>query len=281
MYTAFCLIMSSFSCPSCHLLFSNSNLPFQLPCGHALCYPCVSPPYPPSAQPSLQCPIDGRSHSVIPDSLQPAYFASIMGQNHDSAVSTKAHSLVEECDGRLKELHTTFDSLRSQLEARKFVLQAEASNLAARDVQLRENLLDSALRLKELSEETNTPLAPSQTKHISDKIALLQKEKFRLSCLFDKVNASRFIASIGTVQPELMRTEPFECGSFTNVTWWMLPPCCYRHYCCVKCHNLKEDHVWQYANRMICVFCGREQEYRKLPNKCMYCQRDHTGVVSK
>ena len=261
--------MSAMTCLLCSSPFDvQYHTPMTLICGHSVCQSCTI-----YHQFPLLCPLDGRSSPQ--SSLNPSFYAPAASRN--PANISEVEAVKTEFDAQLASLHLTFDSLQSQLEARKFVLNAEASNIATKDIQQREALLELCLRLQQEGESADSP----RFKHLTEKVAALKKEKFRLSCLFDQDNASRFIASIGSQQPDLVRKDPFECDSFTNVTYWMLPPCCYRTYCCVKCHNNREDHVWQYANRMICVFCGREQEYRKLPNKCQYCSHEHSGVRNK
>lgn len=266
------VIMSALTCLLCHSPFnSEAHQSFSLSCGHCICLACGS-----SQSYPIQCPLDSR-FTTAESSMTPSIYTNAIAV-HSAINATDSLSAVKsEYDSRLASLHLTFDSLESQLEARKFVLRAEASNIASKDIQQREALLEMCLRLQQDDESTGSP----QLKHLMEKVSALRRDKFRLSCIFDKVNANRFIATIGTEQPDLVRTRPFECDAFTNVTYWMLPPCCHRSYCCVKCHNAKEDHVWQYANRMICIFCGREQEYRKLPNQCLYCKHEHSGVRNK
>lgn len=263
--------MNALNCILCESPFNtHSHLPNSLSCGHSVCQPCII-----NAQFPLLCPLDSRN--TPQSSLGPSPYAAAFTSPRKSSVLRDIAVEKTELDAQLASLHLTFDSLQSQLEARKFVLSAEASSIATKDIQQREALLELCLRLQEAGETANSP----RLKHLTEKVLALKRDKFRLSCIFDQVNANRFITTIGIEQPDLVRKQPFECGSFTNVTYWMLPPCCYRTYCCVKCHNEKEDHVWQYANRMICVYCGREQEYRKLPNQCQYCGHQHTGVRNK
>ena len=263
--------MSALTCILCESPFdTNSHLPNSLACGHSVCQHCTI-----NAQFPLPCPLDGRN--TIKATLSPSPYAGAFASAPKNSVLKAIAVEKSGLDAQLASLHLTFDSLQSQLEARKFVLSAEASSIATKDIQQREALLELCLRLQEAGETAESP----GLKHLTEKVLALKRDKFRLSCIFDQVNANRFITAIGTQQPDVVRKQPFECDSFTNVTYWMLPPCCYRTYCCVKCHNDKEDHVWQYANRMICIFCGREQEYRKLPNQCQYCGYHHTGVRNK
>ena len=74
---------------------------------------------------------------------------------------------------------------------------------------------------------------------------------------------------------------PYECEHFLNISYWMLPPCCGKHYCCNKCHDKREVHTWQYADKMVCMYCSREQSYRKLPNNCECCGEEHKASSAK
>lgn len=46
-------------------------------------------------------------------------------------------------------------------------------------------------------------------------------------------------------------------------------------YSCDKCHDAEEEHVHEWANRMICGWCSREQNYR--PEDCGICHGNLTG----
>jgi hypothetical protein len=47
-------------------------------------------------------------------------------------------------------------------------------------------------------------------------------------------------------------------------------------YACDRCHDEGEEHVNEWANRMICGFCSREGNYR--PEDCGFC---HCVLVGK
>jgi hypothetical protein len=47
-------------------------------------------------------------------------------------------------------------------------------------------------------------------------------------------------------------------------------------YACDKCHDEGEEHPNEWANRMICGWCSREQNYR--PEDCGFC---HGVLVGK
>ncbi len=44
---------------------------------------------------------------------------------------------------------------------------------------------------------------------------------------------------------------------------------------CDKCHDGAEDHINEWANRMICGWCSREQNYN--PESCSFCGRSVIG----
>ncbi|XP_064618580.1 uncharacterized protein LOC135482470 [Lineus longissimus] len=51
------------------------------------------------------------------------------------------------------------------------------------------------------------------------------------------------------------------CKHYKKSFRWLRFPCCGMTYPCDVCHDDKEDHEMQYANRMICGFCSKEQGY--------------------
>jgi len=106
-------------------------------------------------------------------------------------------------------------------------------------------------------------------------------QEFHLSFICKEDEVLSLIKEVGKVAKAHQIQVPYECDNFTNVTYWMIPPCCYQYYCCNKCHDKKEKHSWQYANRMVCMYCDYDQSYRKLPNVCENCGVQHKGVSSK
>ena len=106
-------------------------------------------------------------------------------------------------------------------------------------------------------------------------------QEFHLSFICKEDEVLSLIKEVGKVAKVHQIQVPYECDNFTNVTYWMIPPCCYQYYCCNKCHDKKEKHSWQYANRMVCMYCDYDQSYRKLPNVCENCGVQHKGVSSK
>ncbi|KAL8771846.1 MAG: hypothetical protein Q9209_002784 [Squamulea sp. 1 TL-2023] len=63
------------------------------------------------------------------------------------------------------------------------------------------------------------------------------------------------------------------CRHYAKSYRWFRFSCCAKVYACDKCHDEKEAHPNEHANRMICGHCSREQNYR--PEDCGICR----GVV--
>lgn len=59
------------------------------------------------------------------------------------------------------------------------------------------------------------------------------------------------------------------CRHYTKSYRWFRFSCCQKVYACDKCHDEAEDHVNEWANRMICGWCSREGNYR--PEDCGFC----------
>ncbi|KAK1759508.1 hypothetical protein QBC47DRAFT_437345 [Echria macrotheca] len=66
------------------------------------------------------------------------------------------------------------------------------------------------------------------------------------------------------------------CGHYRKSHRWFRFSCCGRVYPCDRCHDAEEDHVNEWANRMICGWCSREQNFRV--ESCAFCGR---GVVGR
>lgn len=66
------------------------------------------------------------------------------------------------------------------------------------------------------------------------------------------------------------------CRHYRRSLRWFRFSCCQKVYACDRCHDDIENHVNEHANRMICGFCSREQNYR--PEDCAFC---HSGLVGK
>ena len=66
------------------------------------------------------------------------------------------------------------------------------------------------------------------------------------------------------------------CRHYAKSYRWFRFSCCDRVFPCDRCHDEKEEHPNEHANRMICGWCSREQAYR--PEECAFCGR---GVVGR
>ncbi|KAF2009505.1 zf-CHY-domain-containing protein [Aaosphaeria arxii CBS 175.79] len=59
------------------------------------------------------------------------------------------------------------------------------------------------------------------------------------------------------------------CTHYRKSYRWFRFSCCSKVFPCDRCHDQTADHAIEHANRMICGFCSREQNYR--PNDCGIC----------
>ncbi|POS72819.1 CHY zinc finger domain-containing protein [Diaporthe helianthi] len=66
------------------------------------------------------------------------------------------------------------------------------------------------------------------------------------------------------------------CKHYRKSYRWFRFSCCQKVHSCDRCHDDAEDHPNEWANRMICGHCSREQTYK--PGNCTFCGRN---LVSK
>lgn len=66
------------------------------------------------------------------------------------------------------------------------------------------------------------------------------------------------------------------CKHYSKSLRWFRFSCCQKVYPCDRCHDASEEHAIEHANRMICGYCSREQNYR--PEDCGVC---HGVLVGK
>ncbi|KAH7119695.1 CHY zinc finger domain protein [Dendryphion nanum] len=59
------------------------------------------------------------------------------------------------------------------------------------------------------------------------------------------------------------------CSHYKKSYRWFRFSCCDKVFPCDRCHDQVADHTIEHANRMICGFCSREQNYR--PKDCGIC----------
>lgn len=66
------------------------------------------------------------------------------------------------------------------------------------------------------------------------------------------------------------------CTHYAKSYRWFRFSCCNKVYACDRCHDEKEEHPNERAERMVCGWCSREQAFRK--EDCRFCGR---GLVRK
>ncbi|KAH6610579.1 hypothetical protein Trco_000599 [Trichoderma cornu-damae] len=69
------------------------------------------------------------------------------------------------------------------------------------------------------------------------------------------------------------------CAHYKKSFRWFRFSCCNRVHKCDKCHDQAEDHINEWANRMICGWCSREQNY--AVEACRFCGRSVIGKRGK
>ncbi|KAI0425985.1 hypothetical protein F5Y09DRAFT_320352 [Xylaria sp. FL1042] len=65
------------------------------------------------------------------------------------------------------------------------------------------------------------------------------------------------------------------CIHYRRSYRWFRFSCCSKVHPCDKCHDENEDHPHEWANRMICGWCSREQNY--AVEACAFCGRSVIG----
>ncbi|KAM5348781.1 hypothetical protein ACJ41O_008604 [Fusarium nematophilum] len=69
------------------------------------------------------------------------------------------------------------------------------------------------------------------------------------------------------------------CSHYRKSYRWFRFSCCSRVHACDRCHDETEDHINEWANRMICGWCSREQNY--AVEACGFCGRSVIGRKGK
>ena len=69
------------------------------------------------------------------------------------------------------------------------------------------------------------------------------------------------------------------CAHYRKSFRWFRFSCCNRVHPCDKCHDGAEDHINEWANRMVCGWCSREQNY--MVEACGFCGRSVIGKKGK
>lgn len=107
---------------------------------------------------------------------------------------------------------------------------------------------------------------------------------------FLQVSASAVRASRATAGPKKQRenlgivagTElprQGRCTHYRKSYRWFRFSCCNKVFACDRCHDEQSDHPNEHANRIICGFCSREQNYR--PEDCAHCHAALTGKAGR
>lgn len=65
------------------------------------------------------------------------------------------------------------------------------------------------------------------------------------------------------------------CRHYRKSYRWFRFSCCNKVYACDRCHDEGENHINEWANRMICGYCSREQNYAVA--NCGFCGRSVVG----
>ncbi|KAI7241060.1 hypothetical protein KC330_g822 [Hortaea werneckii] len=66
------------------------------------------------------------------------------------------------------------------------------------------------------------------------------------------------------------------CSHYAKSFRWFRFSCCSKVFPCDRCHDRESEHPLEHANRMICGYCSREQNYR--PEDCGIC---HALMIGK
>ncbi|KAI0875803.1 hypothetical protein GGS24DRAFT_272948 [Hypoxylon argillaceum] len=69
------------------------------------------------------------------------------------------------------------------------------------------------------------------------------------------------------------------CAHYRRSYRWFRFSCCAKVHPCDRCHDEEEDHPQEWANRMICGWCSREQNY--AVEACTFCGRSVIGKRGK
>jgi len=67
------------------------------------------------------------------------------------------------------------------------------------------------------------------------------------------------------------------CPHYKKSKRWLRFPCCNRLFPCDECHDQSTDHPAEWAKRMVCGYCSKEQRY-KNEGDCESCGKDLTGT---
>jgi hypothetical protein len=206
---------------------------------------------------------------------------------HLAEITSATEEIQAQRNDVIASIRSAFSQLQVALAVREQKLVEEVSELAERNMAKYHKLQQEAertLKVAQKKEEELKTKSPSELTEadiaVKPNTMKVPSSEFNLKFVWDEDQNTAYLQKVGRMEKWRVKA-PHECTHFTNVTYWMLPPCCLTYYCCNKCHDLKERHPWQYATRMACMYCEKDQDYRKLPNVCEHCSVAHKGVVSK
>ncbi|OMJ66646.1 hypothetical protein SteCoe_36446 [Stentor coeruleus] len=309
---------SNFECPICSEVFNkNLRVPLVLLCGHTVCKKCVNDLF--SIKKTIICPLDRKTDSRQISQISFSYTIlelidkvtlmtskiKILSLPPEQRILAMKSCIQEKIEKISEQTNKIQEKVKECITMKNTVL--DKIDLAFRELYLKLNI-----RQRELKSEVEEQIESIQSKFIScEKILNSMKEATEnelenINNIQTNINESIFCYNLPEV-PEvnakikftgnseslvesiqdfgmirnMITVVPFNCEHFTNITYWMVPPCCNKYYCCNKCHDKKESHTWIYANKMVCAYCEGEQDYRKLPNNCEFCGNYHKGVISR
>ena len=310
--------MESFECPVCSESFNrHMRIPLVLLCGHSVCKKCVLELV--EVKKTLSCPLDRKIDTRMINQISFSYtilelidhvstisaklkFLSMTPDQRIEQFEKEANEKISLIDENIEKIETiteeisrkkktieesvdlAFNKLYGCLKERQNTIKLEIQAQTKEYLDKYEEALGNLKKIKQeltngvkdVKENTQNPIVELSIAQIPD----VPEHSFKLKFTEDSDKLMSSIKNYGKIK-NYVYSVPHNCDHFTNITYWMVPPCCYQFYCCNKCHDKKENHPWTYANRMVCMFCDKEQDYRKLPNYCDYCNAKHNGVISK
>ena len=310
--------MESIECPVCADSFNRSNrIPLVLLCGHSICKKCTMELI--DYKKAIICPLDRKLDTRPISQISFSYtilelidhvstmsakikFLSLSPEERIRAIQTQSEekiNKIEENIGRINtrvndvetmkatilvEIDSSFAKINEAVHSRKESLKRDVDQLTEESLEKYYELLSEMRGLKKQAEEHLAEINESSQNSKYDipisQASEIPEQNLKLKFTEDSEKLLDCIKHYGRVR-NMTTSVPYNCDHFTNITYWMVPPCCYQYYCCNKCHDKKESHTWTYANRMVCMHCEKEQDYRKLPNTCEHCNAMHKGVVSR
>lgn len=310
--------MESIECPVCTEAFNRGNrIPLVLLCGHSICKKCTMELI--DYKKAILCPLDRKLDNRPMNQISFSYtilelidhvskmtakikFLSLTPEERIRAVKFEAEeklNKIEENIGKVNtrisdvktmkaeiliEISEAFAKLTGALQDRKKVLENEVESITDDTLEKYFEIASEIREEKKNAEEHLAEVSESSQNSIYDaahcQVLEIPEQNLKLKFTEDSEKLLNCIKHYGRVR-NMTTSVPYNCDHFTNITYWMVPPCCYQYYCCNKCHDKKESHTWTYANRMVCMYCEKEQDYRKLPNACEHCAAAHKGVVSR